>query len=89
MIDPKFFCFVAQMAHFFCGAFLMCCCGLFFPQYFYWVWLVAEGIAAVKEFWYDQNYENAATRGSNFLDWSMYSLGGVAAFCVLKAKGLL
>lgn len=31
--------------------------------------------AAIKEFWYDEVYEDAATRGSSLLDFSMYALG--------------
>lgn len=40
---------------------------------------IATGIgvtaAALKEFWYDENYEDIATRGSSFLDFSMYMTG--------------
>jgi hypothetical protein len=34
--------------------------------------------AALKEFWYDQNYETVDTRGSNLLDFSMYEIGIIA-----------
>ena len=34
--------------------------------------------SAMKEFWYDQNYETVDTRGSNLLDFSMYEIGIIA-----------
>jgi hypothetical protein len=36
---------------------------------------VALVAAAIKEFWYDQNYETTDERGSNLLDFSMYAVG--------------
>jgi predicted MFS family arabinose efflux permease len=48
---------------------------------------IAAGIvvvlAAVKEFWFDQNFEDAVTRGSNFEDWSYYVAGSAAALLIL------
>lgn len=40
-------------------------------------WGLAVGIpaAALKEFWYDEKYEDPATRGSSLLDFSMYMVG--------------
>ena len=38
------------------------------------------GAAAFKEFWWDYQYEDAATRGSSLLDFSMYAAGIALGF---------
>jgi hypothetical protein len=40
------------------------------------------GFAAAKEFWYDYKYEDAKTRGSSLLDFSMYCVGVALAYLV-------
>ena len=73
MVNGKTFDLVSQSAHVFSGI-----CFGFFPAHFGLslriivpFWLV---VFAVKEFWYDYKYENAAVRGSSVKDF---------AFCVL------
>jgi 1,4-dihydroxy-2-naphthoate octaprenyltransferase len=44
-------------------------------------------LAAVKEFWFDKNYEDAATRGSDFEDWSYYCVGAIVALLILWGAG--
>jgi len=39
------------------------------------VTVVGVAAAAIKEFWWDYKYEDAATRGSSLLDFSMYMIG--------------
>ena len=39
--------------------------------------------AAIKEFYFDQRYEDAATRGSNLEDWSYYIAGVIVALLIL------
>ena len=78
-ISPSFFETVSQIAHIavMYGANLTW--ALIFRDRPFWVVLLGWGIsfayASVKEFWYDQNYEDAVTRGSNWLDWAMLMLG--------------
>ena len=48
------------------------------------IWALAVGVpaAAFKEFWWDYHYEDAATRGSSLLDFSMYMVGLAAGFFI-------
>ncbi len=86
-IDPKFFCFVAQMSHILCGATLVLGTLVFFGNHpLRYILPAFTAITAVKEFWYDQHYENAATRGSNLLDFSMYQTGAYVAFGLFILK---
>ena len=39
--------------------------------------------ATAKEFWFDKNYEDPITRGSDFQDWSYYVVGVAAALIML------
>lgn len=93
MINPKTFNTVAQLSHFAWGALVITWAGLLFPRYLYEIWLVGELLAAIKEFWYDQHYEDVETRGSNLLDFSMYSAGAftayLAGYFLLKARHIL
>ena len=69
---------LAQINHVIGGYALLLTVGYFTHS---WIWLIATialGIilAAVKEFWYDANYElPVQTDGDNWLDFSMYMLG--------------
>lgn len=40
---------------------------------------VGVAAAAFKEFWWDYHHEDAATRGSSLLDFSMYMVGILVA----------
>lgn len=44
----------------------------------HWAWVSAIGItlwAGVKEFWYDEKYEDPTVRGSSLEDFLFYMLG--------------
>lgn len=87
MIDPKFFNFVAQMSHVLLGSTLVFgILALFNIHLLIYVLPAYALITGVKEFWYDQNYENAETRGSNLLDFSMYQAGAYVALGVYLLK---
>lgn len=53
----------------------------------YFAAMIVIGLAALKEFWFDQHYEDAATRGSNLEDWSYYVLGTALALLILWGNG--
>ena len=77
-IDPNFFNFVAQMSHFFFGAYFILASALLFGQTsVLGAFIILIIGAALKEFIYDANYENAATRGSDTEDFIFYVFGGV------------
>ena len=83
VIDPKFFNFVAQVAHFFATY------GIVFTFGKFWHWTgiaVAATLcvvyAAVHEFWYDPRYENPVTRGSDLEDFLFLTAGVAAAVAV-------
>jgi len=65
---------LAQLAHFFAG-YSFCLTGYRFGH----VWLIGllalEAWSIPKEFWFDYKYEDAATRGSSPLDYTMYQVG--------------
>ena len=44
---------------------------------------IGIALAAVKEFWFDQKFEGAVTRGSNLEDWSYYLAGAALALVIL------
>ena len=48
-------------------------------------------ISALKEGWYDEIYEDTATRGSSLLDFTMYQVGAWVAFglVLMHANGLI
>ena len=77
-IDPKFFNQVAQNAHMLGGAVIGLLALLFLPHSLVFIILGFAVVTGVKEFWYDQNYENATTRGSNLNDWIHYQIGWMA-----------
>lgn len=88
-IDPRFLNIVSQLSHFAWGALTMLVAAMFIPQYFYYVWVGFAVCAGIKEFWYDFNYEDADTRGSDLLDFSVYIAGSFAAFSLLLLKGTI
>ena len=79
-ISATMFNFVSQAAHVLLGSTLVFGALLLIGPHVLWyilpVYTVATGI---KEFWYDQKYENPDTRGSNLLDFSMYQVGAYFA----------
>jgi hypothetical protein len=82
-ISPAFFNFISQVAH--CATTY----AITFTIYAKWGfhgWLIgAIGVllyAAVKEFWYDAKYENAATRGSDLEDFSFLVAGPLLALVI-------
>lgn len=85
VIDPKFFDFVAQIAHFSATYAIV----LSFGKFWGWTGIaVAAPIcaiyAAVHEFWYDPRYENPVTRGSDLKDF-LFLVAGAAAAVVVYA----
>jgi len=85
VIDPKFFNFVSQIAHFFATYGIVLTAGKF------WHWTGIEIVAplcvayaAVHEFWYDPRYENPVTRGSDLEDF-LFLVAGVTAAVVACA----
>ena len=81
--DPSFDT-VSQSAHVWFGAFVVFVANLFHAP---WIgFFVLAVFAAVKEFWYDQNYESPEVRGSNFKDFSFYMLGGAVALFLALLK---
>lgn len=83
VIDPKFFNFVAQMAHF------AVMYGIVTTFSKFWGWRGVDVsaplcllYAVVHEFWYDPRYENSITRGSDVEDFTFLTLGVVAAIVV-------
>jgi hypothetical protein len=90
VIDPAFFNEVAQFAHAGVACSIYLSIGYIAEKHsvFSWLWygiLILTGVVAagVKEFWYDANFENQATRGSDLEDFSFYVLGIVIAVIVL------
>lgn len=87
LIDPKFFNQVSQVAHLFVGSSMVLASILFFSMdaliYSFPTFILLTGI---KEFWYDRNYENSATRGSDLEDFLFYQLGAVSALLLFIIK---
>lgn len=88
-IPVKTFYFVAQMAHWLCG-----CLAVVWPVLIFGAWIkwYAAGFivtyAAIKEFFYDENYESKIERGSNLEDFSFYTLGATLAVVSMWLKGI-
>jgi ABC-type uncharacterized transport system permease subunit len=78
VINPRFFNFVAQIAHFSATYGIVLTCGKF------WHWTgiavaaaLCAAFAAIHEFLYDPRYENPVTRGSDLEDF-LFLVAGVA-----------
>lgn len=85
VIDPKFFNFVAQVAHFFTTYGIV----LTFGKFWHWTGIaiaspLCVAYAALHEFWWDPRHENAVTRGSDLEDFA-FLIAGVAAAVVAYA----
>lgn len=85
VVDPKFFDFVAQVAHF-CATY-----GIVLSIGKFWHWRgiaiaapLCVAYAAIHEFWYDPRYENPVTRGSDLEDF-LFLVAGVAAAVIVFA----
>lgn len=74
--------FTGQAAHFAVAALAMVVVGKYIPHGHLYGFLIGVPAAALKEFWYDFKYEDAATRGSSLLDFSMYMAGLVLGFFI-------
>ena len=51
---------------------------LFVFHVHYWLYISAIGVttwAIIKEFWYDENYEDPTVRGSSATDFTFYMIG--------------
>jgi len=53
-------------------------------QYIWLITFISLYILAWKEFWYDQTFESAQERGSNYLDWIAYAGGFLLAIALYK-----
>lgn len=87
-IDPKFFNQVSQVAHFFVGSSVVLGTLLLFSLdtlvlYVLPAFFIAT---AIKEFWYDRNYENTVTRGSDLEDFLFYQLGAISSLLLFIIK---
>ena len=90
MIDPKTFNFVAQMSHIFFGSTLTLATVLFWnPHGLFYLLPAYAIITGIKEFYWDQKYEDADTRGSNLLDFSLSQLGEYVSLGLYLLKGSL
>lgn len=67
--------FTGQAAHLSVAALAMAALHHHVPHGVIWAFAVGVPAAAIKEFWWDYKYEDAATRGSSLLDFSMYLCG--------------
>lgn len=89
-IDPAFFEFVSQVAHF-ASTFAITFVAL---TAYNWVGGLLSAAAVLAyatwhEFWYDPRYENTITRGSDWEDWSFLMLGPVMAAGVHWLLGVI
>ena len=85
VIDPEFFNFVSQIAHFFTTYAIV----LTFSKFWHWNRVAVAAplcvvYAALHEFWYDPRYENPVTRGCDVEDF-IFLVGGVAAAVAVYA----
>ena len=85
VIDPGFFNFVAQVAHFSATYGIV----LTFGKFWHWTGIAVAAalcvaFAAIHEFWYDPRYENPVTRGSDLEDF-LFLVAGVATAAIAYA----
>jgi hypothetical protein len=66
------------------GGYAIVLTGYHFYPHLWLAPLLVNAWAGPKEFWFDYRYEDAATRGSSPLDFSMYNLGLLLAMLVLR-----
>lgn len=75
-VDATLYDEIGQTAHTLAGILVVLGPNALFGSRFMWAWVLALIIfAAVKEFWYDQNYETSDERGNNGKDFGFYILG--------------
>ncbi len=75
-VDASTFDFVSQVSHVIGGALVVfATTSLFSDRYLLQIGVVFTLLVAIKEFWYDTNYETAVVRGSNWEDFSFYLMG--------------
>lgn len=75
-IPASFWNLVGELAHVGWGALIVLACAAIFGKWITWYVAILFMIyAAIKEFWYDQNYETPDERGSNLVDFLFYGVG--------------
>jgi hypothetical protein len=90
MIDFATFNTVSQFAHWLAGClFVMGFTYLFGSGAEWWCVGIFTAYAAIKEFWYDQNYETPEVRGSSLQDFLFYEAGVLLAIGLIYLKGKL
>lgn len=99
LTDDQFVCMVTQLSHVGWSALVLTWSAILGPKYFYWSWGAWTLLTAWKEFWFDFNvftwsdgYEDITQSGGpwgDVLDFSMYSVGALAAFGALKLVGMV
>jgi hypothetical protein len=87
-ITPKLFNSVAQAGHFAGGAAIVLAV-VVAGGHAWWGLAGVAALAALKEFWYDEQYESAEVRGSSLEDFLFYLSGAGAALILAWAKGRL
>jgi len=76
VITDKEFDLVAQNAHVLAGALaVLGSIALWGPSSKLPATVMMIAFAAIKEFWYDQQYESPEVRGSNLRDFTFYCVG--------------
>jgi len=89
-INPAFFNFVAQVAHFSATYAITLTLMLWTQvrQKHRWllVFLLILAYACFHEFWYDPRFENVVTRGSDIEDWSFLVAGSFVAEVIAHLK---
>lgn len=69
-ISPKEFNMVSQLSHFAWGMLVVTIPVMFHAAHaLAWIIPLWVGYSAIKEFWYDEKYENPSVRGSSLEDF--------------------
>ena len=77
-ISIGFYNLMGSLAHVFFGAWItLACVYMFGPKSLYWTLPLLVTYAAIKEFWWDENYETADERWNGFYDFGTYISGGI------------
>lgn len=78
---------IGQVAHTLAGILVVLGPNALFGSRFMWAWVLALIIfAAVKEFWYDVNYESSDERGNGWEDFGFYIIGEVIGLVLWGLK---
>ena len=83
-ISPDMFNLVSQNAHWLFGSWATLVPVYLWGNYtLYYTIPILLLFVLIKEAWYDEKYENKATRGSSLLDAVMYILGIIITLCII------